>query len=88
MDHSNGRGSPDFTIVDDHGKGKVKRSHKARKFRVNDTVYVTVNGVDEGPYVIEKAVEGTTRYTLCYADGSGRSARNGQEIEEHNLKSR
>ncbi|KAK8078660.1 hypothetical protein PG996_004830 [Apiospora saccharicola] len=82
MDSSSGRRSPDFTIDDDSGKGKIRRGASARKFAIGDSVYLKVAGGREGPYMIETC-DGS-QYTLCLTDGT--SAKGGQKVAEDDLE--
>lgn len=56
------------------------------KFRPGVEVFYRTAGTnrfDEGPYLIE-SVQGTAKYTLCFADG--KKARNGEVVDEKDLK--
>ncbi|KAK3389435.1 hypothetical protein B0H63DRAFT_463639 [Podospora didyma] len=82
MSSPDGRGSPDITVGD--GSGRVWVYAKKCKFRVGESVHLRVTGGGlEGPYLIE-SVPTRGRYTLVLADG--RSAKNGQQVNESDLQ--
>ncbi|KAI1744624.1 hypothetical protein F4680DRAFT_405595 [Xylaria scruposa] len=78
-------GSPVYSYSDDHGRPWVGESAQS-KFTVGDKVYVKASGgiSREGPYLIA-SVTSARRYTLSSEDG--KSARDGNELDEGDLES-
>ncbi|KAI0436946.1 hypothetical protein F4803DRAFT_540516, partial [Xylaria telfairii] len=77
-----GRTTPDFTVDDSRGKGRVLRPTEGSAFSVGDSVYVTTARGRKGPYLIETVV-GSGKYTLCDPDGT--RYENGAQVENGDL---